>query len=72
MTEQPFNVEMLPKPYIEIRNDGSSSFSWRWRIVDGDQEIGRGIAETRWGAKWAARRAWRRHRKHPNAERIPL
>lgn len=41
---------------------------WRWRVVDG-RTIVRGITATRFGARWAARRALKRIRAVRDAQR---
>jgi len=73
-------------PYIELterQDEGFLDFKWRWRIIGDPQDesrgyggLGSGLAMTRWGAIWDAKRSFRRYLKRldqlEHIERIPL
>lgn len=49
----------------------SCDYDWSWSVRRDYMEEAKGYAATRWGAKWAARRAVRRWAKGKPPVRLP-
>lgn len=59
-------------PHIKLWQDPDCSFDWRWAVIDRKgKAIATGYADSRWGAKRKAKRAWKKHDESV-PEYIPL